>query len=213
MAEAQKGIFDHLAEYLLQPNAGGPASAPRAPDTQASAGGEETLVREELETKTRAGVEEGGQTLVFVETAEKLVVEKEVFVREEVVLSKLIENHVQEVDDTVRRTEVEVERLAPDEAERILERDAPTGSPAAAPPEKAKEAPAPAAPTPAMKPEAQAPPPVPEVQPGSPGHATLKQARRSGQHSAAWWMWFALIVCAAVLIAFAAAQFLGSASG
>jgi hypothetical protein len=201
MAEAQKGIFDHLAEYLLQPPAAGPASPPAAPATQ------------EESRETRTGMDQGGQTLVFVETAEKLVVEKEVFVREEVVLSKLVENHVQEIEDKVRRTEVEVERIPPEEAERMLERSAPTDQPAAASPERLDAPPAPAAPVQALKAEAQAPPPASEVQPAKPVQVAAAQAHRTDQHSATWWLWFGLILCAAVLIAFAAGQFLGSASG
>jgi hypothetical protein len=41
----------------------------------------------------------------------------------------------------------------------------------------------------------------------------VKQARRADERSVSWWLWFALILCAGVLIAFAVGQFLGSASG
>lgn len=53
------------------------------------------------------------RTYDFIETAEELVVEKQLFVREEIVFSKSSEEHVEEVFDTVRRTEVEIERLEP----------------------------------------------------------------------------------------------------
>jgi uncharacterized protein (TIGR02271 family) len=43
------------------------------------------------------------------ETAEEAVVQKVASVREEVVVTKIAEEHVEQVDDTVRRTEVDVE--------------------------------------------------------------------------------------------------------
>jgi uncharacterized protein (TIGR02271 family) len=42
---------------------------------------------------------------------EEAVVTKQAFVREEVVVSKTVERRVERIDDTVRRTEVEVDRL------------------------------------------------------------------------------------------------------
>jgi hypothetical protein len=210
MAEAQKGVFDHLAEYLLHPPEGGPTSPPAATETQPPAEAAETLPAQP-EGPPPATIVKGGETLVFVETAEKLVVEKEAFVREEVVLRKMIENRVQEIDDTVRRTEVEVQRLAPEEAERIEPAVAAVQRPPS--PEQAIEAPTPVAPVEVPKIAAEAPPPAPKAQPARPMPSAVKQTPRSDERSASWWLWFALILCAGVLIAFAAGQFLGSASG
>lgn len=50
---------------------------------------------------------------------EEAVVSKEAFVREELVVSKQVERRVEQIEDSVRRTEVETERL---EAEEALER-------------------------------------------------------------------------------------------
>jgi hypothetical protein len=107
---------------------------------------------------------------------------------------------------------VEVQRLSPEEAERIAA--APTGERNPPPPEAPREPPAPAAPVEALKEAPQAPLPAQKARPAKPiAAAANKQAPAEGQNSAAWWLWFALILCAGVLIAFAAGQFLGSASG
>ena len=50
------------------------------------------------------------RTIEIVETREEPVIEKQAFVREEVVIKKAVEERVEQVHDTVRRTEVEVER-------------------------------------------------------------------------------------------------------
>jgi uncharacterized protein (TIGR02271 family) len=49
------------------------------------------------------------RTIEMTETAEEAVVAKEARVREEVVVKKTAEQHVEQIDDTVRRTEVEVD--------------------------------------------------------------------------------------------------------
>jgi uncharacterized protein (TIGR02271 family) len=49
------------------------------------------------------------RTIEMTETAEEAVVDKEARVREEVVVRKTAEEHVETIDDTVRRTEVDVE--------------------------------------------------------------------------------------------------------
>nr|WP_295370843.1 DUF2382 domain-containing protein [uncultured Sphingosinicella sp.] len=66
------------------------------------------------------------QSYEFPETAEKLLVDKQLIVREELTVRKVVEAHTQQIDETVRRTEVEVERL-----------------PAASPPLASQAAPAP----------------------------------------------------------------------
>jgi hypothetical protein len=228
MAEAQKGVFDHLAEYLLQPAAAGPAPAPATTSensdrqagelapaavqaTHAASEGREEFHPEKPATPAASEIEDAGQTLVFVETAEKLVVEKELFVREEVVLRKRVDNRIEEIEDSVRRTEVEVERLSPEEADRLAA--PPTAAPAPLPPEAPREPPAPTAPV-ALAEAPKAPLPTPRAQPAKPVTATAKKhAAAEGRQSASWWLWFALILCAALLIAFTAGQFLGSASG
>lgn len=47
---------------------------------------------------------------------EEAVVSKEAFVREELIVSKQVERRVERIEDTVRRTEVETERLEPEGA-------------------------------------------------------------------------------------------------
>jgi stress response protein YsnF len=42
---------------------------------------------------------------------EEAVVSKQAFVREELIVKKTIERRVEQIDETVRRTEVETERL------------------------------------------------------------------------------------------------------
>jgi uncharacterized protein (TIGR02271 family) len=49
------------------------------------------------------------RTIEMTETAEEAVVAKEARVREELVIKKTAEQHVEQIDDTVRRTEVEVD--------------------------------------------------------------------------------------------------------
>lgn len=54
------------------------------------------------------------QVIELSEGAEELVVEKQSVVREEIVMRVQASTRVQEVSDTVRRTEVDVERFGPD---------------------------------------------------------------------------------------------------
>jgi len=51
------------------------------------------------------------QSYEFPETAEKLVVDKQLIVREELTVRKVVETHTEQIDESVRRTEVEVEQL------------------------------------------------------------------------------------------------------
>ena len=186
---SEKGVFDHLAEYLLQ------QKLPEAEASSAAIGADEAPaapIRDQapplapsqasLPAPAAGEPEMRSQELVFAETAEQLVVEKEVVVREEVVLSKLVQDRVETIDDKVKRTEVEVERISPEGAKEIAQ---------------------------PSRPEVQAPPaPLPEKKHVPP---VKQQAAPAPGHSKAWWAWFALILCAAVLIAFAVGQFLGSA--
>jgi uncharacterized protein (TIGR02271 family) len=51
------------------------------------------------------------RVIEIAQVREEAVITKEAFVREEVVVSKSVERRVERIDDTVRRTEVEVDRL------------------------------------------------------------------------------------------------------
>jgi stress response protein YsnF len=71
---------------------------------------------------SEAEIADGGffreRVIEVAETHQEAVVEKEVVVREEVVLRKETAEHTQTIQDTVRRTEVEVDELrAPDGGE------------------------------------------------------------------------------------------------
>ena len=62
-------------------------------------------------------VEQGGllkeRVIEITEMGEEAVVTKEAFVREELVVTKSLHRRVERIDETVRRTEVETERLPP----------------------------------------------------------------------------------------------------
>lgn len=62
-------------------------------------------------------VEQGGllqeRVIEITEMGEEAVVTKEAFVREELVVTKSVHRRVERIDETVRRTEVETERLPP----------------------------------------------------------------------------------------------------
>jgi stress response protein YsnF len=53
----------------------------------------------------------------ITEMREEPVVTKETFVREELVVTKSVQRRIQQINDTVRRTEVETERFTPEDAE------------------------------------------------------------------------------------------------
>ena len=119
-ASGEKGFFDHVAEYLRPGLAVEPAGSSTGRDESEDAVEPAAQAAAVAEVPPAPLPDAPGaiaeQSFVFTETAEELVVEKEFFVREEVVIRKLVENHVHEVDERVRRTEVEVERLGPQEA-------------------------------------------------------------------------------------------------
>ena len=131
------GLFDRLAHFLL-------------PDRAALPGGyklraEVTADQLDAAIRVAKGLPAGDAVLVtqaagpglaervyeFSETAEEILVEKEAFVREEVVVEKLVETHSEQVEGVVRRTEVEVDRLGADEAEALREGERLSGSPTA----------------------------------------------------------------------------------
>lgn len=108
---AEPGVFDTLAP-LIVPGGQSPVrlTAEVEPDQLEQA----ARIVEGAEAGEDAPREIGEQTFIFRETAEQLVVEKEIVVREEIVMRRTAEEHVEVVHDTVRRTEVEVERFGPD---------------------------------------------------------------------------------------------------
>jgi hypothetical protein len=198
----EKGVFDHLAEYLLQqPVASSESPSPEPRTAEPRAAPVEAEVPPPAPPAMAGEPDLKSQELIFAETAERLVVEKEVVIREEVVLSKLVDEHVERIEDRVRRTEVEVERISPEEAAQIAKPSEPQTAPASASVDANEVAEAPA-----IQPE-------PAPLPVSPKRAapTGGQTARPSAESKAWWAWFALIVCAGLLVAFAMGQFLGSA--
>ncbi|HEY0115101.1 MAG TPA: YsnF/AvaK domain-containing protein [Allosphingosinicella sp.] len=91
--------------------------------TEVPASGQVELIEEfttiERRPATRrvgeAELEQGGllreRVIEISQIREEAVVSKEAFVREEVVVKKSVERRVEQIDETVRRTEVETERL------------------------------------------------------------------------------------------------------
>ncbi len=109
----QAGVFDHLAKLIM------PAPSPMRFRVSAEV---EPDQYDEAGRILEAGAPGGRfappreiteQTFIFRETAERLVVEKEVAVREELIMRRTSGERVEMVHDSVRRTEVEVERFGP----------------------------------------------------------------------------------------------------
>jgi hypothetical protein len=110
----EPGIFDHLTKLL----------APEAPASKFRVSAEvEDELAEEAGRIVEAGAPGGRfappreiteQTFIFRETAERLVVDKEMAVREEIVMRRSADEHVEVIHDSVRKTEVEVERFGAD---------------------------------------------------------------------------------------------------
>jgi uncharacterized protein (TIGR02271 family) len=84
----------------------------------------EEFVRVESRPVSRLATEEElerggllrGRVFEISQVREEAVLSKDVFVREEVVVSKTIEHRVEQIHETLRRTEVEVEELGSDPA-------------------------------------------------------------------------------------------------
>lgn len=152
------------------------------------------------------------QTFEFRETSEELRVEKELFVREEVIVSKLIETHTEQIRGSVRRTEVEVERLPP---------TAPPVSAGAGPAIHAphSEAAVARAPAPARGSDARSegvatkvePPVSPQPMP-RPRQAEepVEEASASSDTPWSWWVRFAILTVLAIIAAFYGGQLLGT---
>ena len=64
----------------------------------------------------------GNRVIELTETAEEAVITKNAHVVEEVVIGKEIDEHTQHISDTVRRTEVEVEELQPNDPRQTFTR-------------------------------------------------------------------------------------------
>jgi len=111
----QPGMFDHLARMLAPAQAADPkdgayhlsAEVPQERVAQAM------LILGGASTSGAGATGPSDQIFEFPETREELRVEKQPFVREEVVLRKEIVERVAEVHGTLRHTEVEVEEIAP----------------------------------------------------------------------------------------------------
>jgi hypothetical protein len=111
----QLGVFDRLAQLILPEGAAGRFRLTADVDPEQL---------EEAGRIVEAGASGGAlqaprelreQTFIFRETAEQLVVEKEMAVREEIVMHRTAQERVETLHDTVRRTEVEVEWFGLDE--------------------------------------------------------------------------------------------------
>ncbi len=120
LAESQAGVFDKLARLL-------------AADSQAAARGfvvqlsaplgrvEEAAIALEPgadRVEVSAPPQIAEQVIELSETAERLVVDTEPVLVEEIVMHVQARERTQDVHDTLRRTEVEVERFGPDGRER-----------------------------------------------------------------------------------------------
>jgi hypothetical protein len=109
--EREPGVFDKLARLIVaEARSLVRLTAEVEPDELEQA----ARIVERAEAGESAPREITEQSFIFRETAERLVVEKELAVREEIVMRRTAEQHVEIVHDTIRRTEVEVERLGPD---------------------------------------------------------------------------------------------------
>jgi hypothetical protein len=110
---AEPGLFDKLARLILPDGASASfrLAAEVEPEQIEQAG---RIVEEGAAAGQVAPREISEQTFIFRETAEQLVVEKEIAVREELVMRRTAEEHVEVVHDTVRMTEVQVERFGRD---------------------------------------------------------------------------------------------------
>ncbi len=113
---AEAGVFDRLAR-LLAPE-GAPAErgvvvaldAPLERVDAAAIALEAGADRVEIAPPPRIGE----HLVELTETAEELIVETEAVLVEEIVMRVQAREHVQHIHDTVRRTEIEVERFGPE---------------------------------------------------------------------------------------------------
>jgi hypothetical protein len=111
----QPGAFDRLATMLVPDGAIQPSgylvSKDVAPDLIEAAAIALEPDAERVEIAAPPRLSE--QAIELSETAEELVVEKRAVVREEIVMRVQVKERVEDVIETVRRTEVDVERFGP----------------------------------------------------------------------------------------------------
>jgi hypothetical protein len=115
-ADAEAGMFDRLAKMIAPEGSAGErgyvVSAQAAPELIDAAAMALEVGAERVEIAPPPRLDE--HVIELSETAEELVIKKEAVLREEIVMRVQAKDHVQHVHDTVRRTEVEVERFGPD---------------------------------------------------------------------------------------------------
>lgn len=118
--DAQPGMFDRLAK-LIAPE-GGPresgflVSVDADPDAIDAAAVALEQGSERVEITAPPRLTE--QVVEVAEIAEQLVVEKQPVLREEIVMRVEAREHVEDVHETVRRTEAEIERFVAGDASR-----------------------------------------------------------------------------------------------
>ncbi len=119
-AEAQPGMFDRLAKMIAPEGAardsGYVVSTTVAPERIDAAAIALEAGAERVEIAPPPQLAE--HVIELSESAEELVVEKQAVLREEIVMRVQAKEHVQHIHDTVRRTEVEIERFGPGEESR-----------------------------------------------------------------------------------------------
>lgn len=109
-AGSSGGVFDQLAGFLAPGKSAAPADFIVTAEVDAELLDAATGA---LQTEAERREALRGRTYEFVETAEELVIEKHLFVHEEVVLRRTGEEQIEDIHETVRQTEVEVERIEP----------------------------------------------------------------------------------------------------
>ena len=118
------GLFDQLTEQLAPGRSGRPdayvltAEVPTGQLDAATRAIERPTAAQGPPAASPVAARLEDRTYEFIETAEELVIEKQLFVREEIVLTNRAHEHVEDVIDTVRRTEVEIERIEPDRPDK-----------------------------------------------------------------------------------------------
>ena len=114
---AEPGMFDRLAQMIAPEGAarerGYVVAAEVPPDRIDAAAIALEAGAERVEIAPPLQLSE--HVVELSETAEELVVEKEAVVREEIVMQVQARERVEEIHETLRRTEVDIERFGPDE--------------------------------------------------------------------------------------------------
>ena len=114
-AGSEPGVFDRLARLLAPEGTGAERgftvglSAPLERVDAAAVALEQDADRVEIAAPPRIAE----QVVELTETAEQLIVETEPVLVEEIVMRVQAREHVEQIHDSARRTEVEVERFGP----------------------------------------------------------------------------------------------------